>query len=196
VEGTGLRYEVRPGLFKEFCARADSEPGANFVYIIDELNRADVGSVLGELMLLLEYRGRRVRLPYSQEQFHVPPNVLLLATMNTADRSLSLIDFAMRRRFHALPLPPSASVLETYFAGRSDDTDLALAMFKLIQERVADEGVAPGHSYWMVDDLTVAGLERIWRYELRPYLAEYWYESPTQLTQLDDAVATLLSEEN
>src|SRR4029450_1098632 len=96
----GLNYEVRPGLFKEFCRRAAGSDDT-FVYVIDEINRADLGSVLGELLMLLEYRGQTIRLPYSQKPFSVPHNIILLATMNTADRSLALVDYALRRRFHA-----------------------------------------------------------------------------------------------
>jgi hypothetical protein len=192
VEGSGLTYEVRPGLFTEFCSEAAGRPGT-FVFIIDELNRADVGSVLGELMLLLEYRERTVRLPYSQRVFSVPENVIVLATMNTADRSLALVDFALRRRFHAIALYPSRDVLASYLAERPEGP--ALEMFDLVQQRVGDPSVAPGHSYWMRDDLGVAALERLWRYELRPYLAEHWFENRSELDRLDGDVARLLAEE-
>lgn len=194
ADASGLRYEVRPGLFREFCRVAQDTPDMTFVYVIDELNRADVGSVLGELMLLLEYRGREIRLPYSQKPFSVPENVIVLATMNTADRSLALVDFALRRRFHAIEMPPSRSVLESYLQ-ETEDPHTALSMFDLVAARVQDRGVAPGHSYWMKEDVTPAGLEQMWRYELRPYLAEYWFENYAALTSLDDEVSALLSEE-
>ena len=92
-----LPIRVRPGLFLQFCETAGRWPDATFVLIIDEINRADLGSVLGELMMLLEYRGESIQLPYSQRPFSVPSNVVVLATMNTADRSLALVD----RRFGA-----------------------------------------------------------------------------------------------
>jgi len=195
VEGDGLKYEVRAGLFMEFCQCAAQASDETFVYIIDEINRADLGSVLGELMMLLEYRGQSIRLPYSQKAFKVPENVVVLGAMNTADRSLALVDFALRRRFHAIPMPPDRSVLERYLTTRVENTVPALKMFDMVQKRVGDDGVAPGHSYWMSGDLSSDDLDRIWRYELRPYLKEYWFENRAELQLLDDDIATLLSDE-
>jgi hypothetical protein len=94
-----------------------------------------------------------VTLPYSQRRLSVPENVYLLGTMNTADRSLAMLDFALRRRFNAFPLPPNEAVLERWTAGRPDgNADLALGVFRLIRDRVGpDAPVSPGHSYWMTE---------------------------------------------
>ncbi|GAA2716563.1 McrB family protein [Actinoplanes palleronii] len=192
----GLRYEVRPGIFTRLCERARRAPGENFVMIVDEMNRADLAAVLGELLYLLEYRGEEVTLPYSQRRFSVPPNVFLLGTMNTADRSLAVLDFALRRRFNAFPLPPDAAVLERWTRGRPDgNAELATGVFRLIRDRVGPEApVSPGHSYWMTEALDAATAERIWDYQLRPYLAEYWFERPSELDRLDADVRTLIAE--
>lgn len=190
----GIRYVVRPGVFSEFCERARAVPEATFVFVVDEINRADLGSVLGELMLLLEYRGKTVPLPYSKRTFSVPPNVILLATMNTADRSLAVVDFALRRRFHTIQVLPSRQVLQANLRGR-DGADLALQMFDLVQRKVADDDSRPGHSYFLVEDLSVDGLFKVWTYELRPYLAEFWFEHPGRLDELDREVSGLLAEE-
>ncbi len=186
-----LNYVVRPGIFKQFCDDARGK-SARHVFVIDEINRAELGSVLGEVMMLVEYRGRTVPLPYSQLPFSIPNNVILLATMNTADRSLALVDFALRRRFHAFRMPPNRDVLAGYLG---TDGDLALKMFDLVDKHVADEDFSPGHSYWMVDDLSAAGLERVWRFELRPYLKEYWFESANRLDELEKAILELLAED-
>ncbi len=162
--------------------------------VIDELNRADLGSVLGEVMTLLEYRERGMRLPYSKQNFSLPENLYILATMNTADRSLALVDFALRRRFHAVNLQPDRIILQRYLAAREESAPGLLEFFDLVQERVDDRDFAPGHSFWMTDDLSAAGLERVWRYELTPYLAEYWADSPSQLEALSGEVAALLGE--
>jgi hypothetical protein len=162
--------------------------------VIDEINRSDLGSVLGELMLLLEYRGKAIQLPYSQRQFSIPRNVVLLATMNTADRSLALVDFALRRRFHAISMPPSEDVLAGYLNAVGEPTLPTMQFFRTVRDAVADADLAPGHSYWMAPDLTPEGLDRIWRYELRPYLAEHWHEQGSRLAELDTAVAALLAE--
>ncbi|MGA4732043.1 MrcB family domain-containing protein [Micromonospora taraxaci] len=196
TDGGGVNYRVRPGVFKLFCDRARDKDGT-YVFIIDEINRAELGAVLGELMLLLEYRGKRLVLPYSQEKFHVPDNVVVLATMNTADRSLALVDFALRRRFHAFEMRPSKHVLESHFvvADRGEQADLVLKFFDIVQEGVNNDDFSPGHSYWMGEDGTAQGLYRVWRYELLPYLAEYWFEHRSYLDELDARVTKLLSEE-
>jgi uncharacterized protein (DUF2461 family)/DNA polymerase III delta prime subunit len=194
-EGDGLTYRVRPGVFHSFCEQARGKEAAH-VFVIDEINRADLGSVLGELMMLLEYRKDKAPLPYSQQPFSVPGNVVVIATMNTADRSLALVDYALRRRFHAIEMRPSREVLQGYLkkAGEPEDS-VALRFFDLIQEKVADKDYAPGHSYWMVDDLSLENLQRVWKYELRPYLAEFWFENVSRLAEVDEAVNNLLAEE-
>jgi hypothetical protein len=181
-------------VFKQFCEDARKSE-ATHVFIIDEINRAELGAVLGEMMLLLEYRvTKSVLLPYSQERFSVPHNVVVLATMNTADRSLALVDFALRRRFHAFQLLPSREVLSAHL-GQGESADLVLRFFDLVQLAVDNPDFAPGHSYWMGDDATAAGLFRIWRYELLLYLTEYWFEHRSRLDYLTTSVTKMLAEE-
>ncbi len=189
-----LSYDVAPGVLKQFCTDVVRKTEAPCVLVIDELNRADLGSVLGEVMTLLEYRERGMRLPYSKQNFSLPENLYVLATMNTADRSLALVDFALRRRFHAVNLQPDRIILQRYLTAREESAPGLLEFFDLVQERVADRDFAPGHSFWMTDDLSAASLERVWRYELTPYLAEYWADSPAQLDALSGEVAALLGE--
>ncbi|MEU8819733.1 AAA family ATPase [Actinoplanes sp. NPDC048796] len=193
---TGLRYAVRDGVFLQLCQRAAKAPDQTFVMIIDEMNRADLAAVFGELLYLLEYRGAEVRLPYSQRRVSVPRNVFLLGTMNTADRSLAMLDFALRRRFNAFPLLPDETVLANWAQSRSmDNAELALGVFRLIRDRVGpDAPVSPGHSYWMTEALDAAAAERVWAYQLRPYLAEYWFERPAELSRLDADVRALIGE--
>ncbi|GIH20707.1 McrB family protein [Rugosimonospora africana] len=197
--GTGgnLHYAVRPGVFSLLCDRARHSPQETFVLVIDEMNRADLAAVFGELLFLLEYRGDvEATLPYSQRRFSVPRNVIVLGTMNTADRSLALLDFALRRRFHAFPLLPNEDVLGGWAREHPPvNADLALAVFRLIRDRIGhDAPVSPGHSYWMIDSLDAGTAERIWEYQLHPYLAEYWFERPADLIQLDTDVRALIAE--
>jgi hypothetical protein len=189
-----FRYAVRDGLFTDFCETARKKPQATFVFVIDELNRADLGSVFGELMMLLEYRGHKLPLPYSQRQFSIPRNVVVLATMNTADRSLALVDFALRRRFHTIEMSPNREVLSAHLARRGDDGEMVLGLFDLVQAEVKTRDFCPGHSYWMGDDISADGLRRVWRYELRPYLTEYWFEHQNLLDALEKAVGAILGE--
>ncbi len=185
---------MAPGVLQRFCTDVVRKTTAPCVLIIDEFNRADLASVLGEVMTLLEYREREMRLPYSKKSFSLPENLYVLATMNTADRSLALVDFALRRRFHAVYLQPDRAILERYLAAREESAPALLEFFDAVQSRVADRDFAPGHSFWMTDDLSSASLERIWRYELGPYLAEFWADSPAQLEALSKDVAALLGE--
>jgi MoxR-like ATPase len=195
TDAAGLKYEYRAGVFVDFCERARGKD-ATYVFVIDEINRADLGSVLGELMMLLEYRKEKVPLPYSQRQFSVPANVVLIATMNTADRSLALVDYALRRRFHAIQMRPNREVLKSFLKERDEpDDSVALRFFDLIQQNVDDQDYAPGHSYWMVDDLSLENLQRVWRYEVKPYLDEFWFENRQRVSQLEEEVNVLLAEE-
>jgi MoxR-like ATPase len=191
----GIAYEIRPGVFQEYCDRARTHLNETYVFVIDEINRADLGSVLGELMHLLEYRGTSIQLPYSKRRFSIPNNLILLATMNTADRSLALVDFALRRRFHAFPLPPDGKILAQFLERAGSDPTLALRFFELVQERVGRTDFAPGHSYWMLEDPSAAALQLVWRYELRPYLEEFWFENRSRLEELERDVAQMLAEE-
>lgn len=194
TDGGEMPFEVRPGTFQLFCDRARRNLDATYVLVVDEINRADLGSTLGELMLLLEYRGKIVELPYSQRRFSIPSNVIVLGTMNTADRSLALVDFALRRRFHAIYVPPSREVLSGWLSVNGEDPDLTLRFFDLVQSKITSRDFAPGHSYWMSEDRSPQGLLRVWQYELRPYLQEFWFENPEQLRQLEDQVTELLTE--
>ncbi len=115
-----LSYDVAPGVLQRFCTDVVRKTTAPCVLIIDEFNRADLASVLGEVMTLLEYREREMRLPYSKKSFSLPENLYVLATMNTADRSLALVDFALRRRLHAVYLQPDRAILERYLAAREE----------------------------------------------------------------------------
>lgn len=188
-----IGYEIRPGVFLDFCEVARGAEGT-FVFVIDEINRAEIGAVLGELMMLLEYRGETLELPYSRKRFSIPSNVIVLTTMNTADRSLALVDFALRRRFHAIELLPSREILTAYLASRDEDPELPLKFFDLVQSRVSDPHFAPGHTFWMTEDLTPRGLDRVWRFQLKPYLREYWFENQQMLLDLENEIEVLLAE--
>jgi len=193
--GPEIAYEVRPGVFREVCERAAANPQHTYVLVIDEINRANLAKILGELITLIEDDKRGVlsaRLPYSGTRLSVPPNLLLLGTMNTADRSIALLDAALRRRFAFVEVLPrldllSGAVVETEEAVLRLD-DLLRCLNAAISEQLgADHQV--GHSYFLrvaraapADRLAV--LELVWNTQVLPLLEEYFYTRRERLAEI------------
>lgn len=170
-------YPPRAGVFRRFCKIAQANPDQPHIFIIDEINRGNIPRIFGELMLLLEYRERDVPLPYSGERFRIPPNVYLIGTMNTADRSIALVDFALRRRFHFFHFRADPDLLERWLAQHPVSISYLAALYRrLSQEAIEDPAYAVGVSYFMDPNLTEAKLARIWQYSILPYLMEYHVE--------------------
>lgn len=178
-----VSFELRDGVFKKLCKDADASPERNFYLIVDEINRGDIPRIFGELLTTLEKdkRGKRIILPVSQDIFSVPRNVFLIGTMNTADRSISLLDAALRRRFGFVELMPDGSVLkDSAVAGIALKAWLD-ALNTRIREHVGRDArnLQIGHSYLMhsgspLKDL--ATLKRAIRDDIIPLLEEYCYE--------------------
>lgn len=214
-----IRYMVVGGVFKQICQRAQRDPEHRYVLIIDEINRANIAKVFGELITLveddkrMEWRdgrwdgGIRLRLPYSHAvrpelpEFGVPSNLYIVGTMNTADRSIALLDLALRRRFTFVELMPDPSLL-----GNVDDVDLGQLLMVLNQRitLLRDRDHQIGHSYFMgiedVDDLRFA-----WYHRVMPLLQECFYNDPERLNavvgdeflrpvQVDPATASALEQ--
>jgi 5-methylcytosine-specific restriction protein B len=176
-----LTYPVLPGRFLEFCHAARLRTG-RCVLIIDEINRANLSRVFGELMYLLEYRNRDVPLA-GGGRLAIPANVYLIGTMNTADRSIALVDYALRRRFAFLPLYPNYDLLRRYHQRQQtgfDPTGLIKLLTRL-NNQIGDPHYAVGITFFLHPDLP-AHLENIWRTEIEPYLEEYFYDRPEQVT--------------
>ena len=172
-------YPVLPGRFREFCERAARHGGATpFVFIIDEINRGNLPRIFGELMYLLEYRKESVLLPYSGKSFQIPPNVYLIGTMNTADRSIALVDFALRRRFNFVQMHADPDLFDRWLATTALGIPYLATLYRrLCTEAIADPHYRIGHSYFIDNALTEAKLERIWRYTIEPLLTEYYAEN-------------------
>lgn len=178
-----VSFELRDGVFKRLCKDANASPELNFYLIVDEINRGDIPRIFGELLTTLEKdkRGKRIILPVSQEIFSVPRNVFILGTMNTADRSISLLDAALRRRFGFVELMPDGSVLkDSAVAGIALKAWLD-ALNTRIREHVGRDArnLQIGHSYLMHGGAPlkdVATLKRAIRDDIIPLLEEYCYE--------------------
>jgi MoxR-like ATPase len=174
LDATELRYALVPGVLRRFAARAEQDSRPH-VLIIDEINRANLARVFGELLYLLEYRDRTVRLPYSQEQFGLPGNVYVIGTMNTADRSIALVDFALRRRFHFIEFPASPEILRRWLMKNRPTMVEAADLLAKVNAMVGSPDFAIGFSYFMRQDLDERLLSRIWERSIQPALAEYFF---------------------
>lgn len=175
----GVTFDLVPGPLRRMAARAAANPSAPFVLIIDEINRANLAKVFGELYFLLEYRGTSVSLQYSDDTFALPRNVYLIGTMNTADRSIALVDAAMRRRFYFQGLFPTNApidgLLGRWLARQGLPAEPA-ALLSALNDTINDDDFAVGPSYLMTKRVAdPSGLDRIWRTAILPLLAEHYF---------------------
>jgi MoxR-like ATPase len=180
-------FELREGILKREIRRAQEAPNKSFFLIVDEINRANIPRVFGELLYGLEYRGGEypIVLPYSEAPLTIPSNLWLLATMNTADRSIALLDAALRRRFRQVTLGPDYDVLLAWLSDQIDETTAQAAVERLkalngeLLELLGPDRLI-GHSYLMKDDLADVGLLAIWEEEIEPVLREHLFNRPEQ----------------
>ncbi|HEX6500127.1 MAG TPA: AAA family ATPase [Micromonosporaceae bacterium] len=183
TDGGSGGFAKMPGPLRKIAADAASNPGRPYVLIIDEINRANLAKVFGELYFLLEYRDASVLLQYTpSEAFNLPPNVFIVGTMNTADRSIALVDAAIRRRFAFIELhpdePPVRDVLRTWLIANGKDGDERAALLAALNDAIdaEDHDFKIGPSYLMRPNLdSEAALQRVWQYELLPLLEEHYY---------------------
>ena len=204
------RFEITDGIFYRFCAKARLDPGKKYCFVIDEINRGNLSKVFGEVMMLIEAdkRGEEILLANSRnadETFTIPDNVYLIGTMNTADRSLAMVDYALRRRFCFIELEPAFSSPEgidkfrTYLVGKGTDkvlVDMIVKKLSSINAIITKDtknlgsGYCLGHSYFC----TANGkydrhwFERIIRFELKPLLQEYWFDAPEDVEKHVEAL--------
>ncbi|MEJ2746747.1 MAG: AAA family ATPase [Anaerolineae bacterium] len=165
-------YEMVPGRFIQFCKRAGQRNG-RCTLIIDEINRANLASVFGELMYLLEYRARTIPLA-GGDSFSIPENVRILGTMNTADRSIALVDHALRRRFAFIHLAANYDVLRHYHQSTDFDPTRLIAVLNQLNAQIGDPHYHIGPAYFLHPQID-HHLEAIWRLEIEPYLEEYFF---------------------
>ena len=186
-----LAFSLRDGLFKRLCSDAQDRPDRRFYLIVDEINRGDIPRIFGELLSVMEWdkRGKSVMLPLSGSSFRVPSNVYLVGTMNTADRSIALLDTALRRRFGFVELMPDSSILGSSVV---DGIPLALWLDSL-NDRVREflgrdaRNLQVGHSYLMEGGKPISDFvrfARVVRGDVIPLLEEYCYEDYSTLERI------------
>ena len=183
-----IRYDVVPGIFRKFCDQARKQPKQKFVLVIDEINRGNLPRIFGELLYLLERRGKRIELAVSGDGFSVPKNLLVIGTMNTADQSIALVDTALRRRFHFKELTPDPVLLERWLGLHVPDHSWVAELLTRLNDELlklgVDANLAIGHSHFMDPALTETRLERIWGHSIVPTLQEYFYGQPQKVDAL------------
>ena len=191
-EHGNLSYALVDGPLVRLANRARETPEKPHVLLVDEINRGNLPRIFGELLYLLEYRDDQMALMYSGDDslFALPPNLWVLGTMNTADRSIGLIDAALRRRFHWKALFPGRAPLDGLLSRWLADQAPAMAevasyvdqLNAMLRERFGDH-LQVGHSYFMVEDLDESRLDRIWEVDILPFLEDQLFGKEAELEQ-------------
>ena len=192
-------FTIKKGSFYKFCKIAEEDDENDYFFIIDEINRGNLSKIFGELFMLIEKdkRGIELQLLYSDENFSVPPNVYIIGMMNTADRSLAMLDYALRRRFSFFTMKPGFNTIgfQTYQDSlKSDAFKKLISCIKQLNSKIAadislGEGFCIGHSYFCgltAKTATVRTLTSIIEYELIPLLKEYWFDEPEKIIDWSD----------
>ena len=176
ADGGQVAFELRDGPLLRIAERAKADPGGKHYLIIDEINRGNIAKVFGELYFLLEYRDTPIPLQYSEEPFSLPPNLYIIGTMNTADRSIALVDLALRRRFYFVEFHPNEKpikdLLRNWLKDKAPDMTCVADVVDRANDKLNDRNAAIGPSYFMKDDLDEATVKRIWEHSVLPYIEE------------------------
>jgi hypothetical protein len=201
VEGkAGIALEKRDGPLRRLAALAAQDPEQPVILVLDEMNRGNLPKVFGELYFLLEYRDRTASLMYSpDEEFTLPDNLFIIGSMNTADRSIAVLDQALRRRFHFAGLfpgePPVDGMLRRFLGKYRPEMQWVAELLDQANRRLGDRNVAIGPSHFMRKDLDEAVLARVWRYSVLPSIEEQFFGDAGRIKdfQLDALCAALSS---
>lgn len=188
---TETGFVIEKGPFYKFCKKAQADRDNKYFFIIDEINRGNLSRIFGELLMLIEAskRNESATLLYTKESFNVPDNVYIIGMMNTADRSLAMIDYALRRRFSFFPMEPAFGLksFKEYLNTKSaSKVNLLVAKIVDLNNEIESDdnlgkGFKIGHSYLCTDDLSDDALNAIVQYEIIPLLEEYWYDEPSKV---------------
>lgn len=196
-------FELKNGIFYRFCQKASNQPDKDFFFIIDEINRGNLSKIFGELLMLIEkdYRGTKATLAYNGLSFAVPSNVYLIGMMNTADRSLAMIDYALRRRFSFFEIEPGfdSDGFITYKNSLNSEifNDLIIKIQELNREITLDhslgKGFCIGHSYFIADNpCTDIWMKSIIDFDILPLLREYWFDDTSKLQRWENILLGIL----
>lgn len=188
----GNLFELKYGVFYRFCQKAAKDPEQPYFFLIDEINRGNMSKIFGELLMLIEkeYRGTKITLAYSDLPFSVPKNLYIIGMMNTADRSLAMIDYALRRRFSFFTMEPgfSSEGFQKYQKELDNETfhllieQIIALNLEISKDRTLGSGFCIGHSYFCGQkECTEEWMQSVVEYDIIPMLAEYWFDEPAKL---------------
>lgn len=195
----GSDFKLTEGIFYRFCQNAANHPNQDYFFIIDEINRANLSKVFGELLMLIEapYRETKVTLAYSGMPFSIPKNLYIIGLMNTADRSLAMIDYALRRRFSFYDMEPgfNSEGFQNYQKQMANETfDNLITQIKRLNKAIAEDkslgkGFQIGHSYFCGRENL--GCDEDWlrsvvEFDILPTLREYWFDEPKKVTEWEN----------
>ena len=201
----GETFELKYGIFYRFCQKAASQPDKDFYFIIDEINRGNMSKIFGELMMLIEkdYRGTRATLAYNGLPFSVPENLYIIGMMNTADRSLAMIDYALRRRFSFFEVEPGfrSDGFKKYQGEFKNETFDALIdrIVELNKEISSDNslgnGFCIGHSYFCGQKVcTDDWMREVITYDIIPMLNEYWFDDNSKVKRWENILQGIFND--
>lgn len=196
---SGDSFELKYGVFYRFCKKAENQPDKKYFFIIDEINRGNLSKIFGELLMLIEkdYRGTKATLAYNGMPFTVPENLYIIGMMNTADRSLAMIDYALRRRFSFFEIEPGfeSKGFSDYQRTLENDTfdELIKKVIELNEEISRDKslgkGFCIGHSYFCgrtKETCTDEWMQSVVDYDILPMLQEYWFDDDSKVQRWDN----------
>ena len=197
-------FVLKRGIFYEFCKQAENRPDKEFFFIIDEINRGNLSKIFGELLMLIEkdYRGTEATLAYTGMPFSVPKNLYIIGMMNTADRSLAMIDYALRRRFSFFEIEPGfdSEGFKKYQAGLKDEMfDQVIEKVKELNRAISKDkslgkGFCIGHSYFCgQEQITEEWLKGVINYDILPMLNEYWFDDPAKVQKWENEFVGILN---
>ena len=196
-------FELKHGVFYKFCKKALNTPDKDFFFIIDEINRGNLSKIFGELLMLIEntYRGKEIKLAYTDELFTVPKNLYIIGMMNTADRSLAMIDYALRRRFSFFEMYPGFATegFKSYQLSLGNEKlDKLIQGIQTLNEAISSDdslgnGFCIGHSYFCNQtEFSMEWLENVVEYDIEPMLKEYWFDDIQKYESHISLLRTLL----
>ena len=195
----GAEFKLTDGIFYRFCQTAANHPEKEYFFIIDEINRGNLSKIFGELLMLIEkdYRGTSATLAYTGMPFSVPENLYIIGMMNTADRSLAMIDYALRRRFSFFEMEPGfdSDGFTDYQKSFANETfDALIDQIKLLNKEIADDkslgrGFRIGHSYFCgreIEGCTEEWMRSVVNFDILPMLNEYWFDEPEKFRRWEN----------